>query len=392
MTAYNSFAVQTKAQQARQTRIGVQDRRRAGDGRRRAATTPTATSPATPARAPRSNDRMLRRRRRAHRQGPPGQPRLAPRPPAPGRCRRGSNSRPGAAPDRWHRMACKIHAAMRNRTLPSTARSSPSSPLRRCRARRLLALARRAAQAEKADRFKPLNVEADLPGKIDLLNQFVVFNGNVVVTKGTMTIRADRIEVRESPDGYHTAVAFGSPSQHATFRQKRDAPDEYIDGDAERLEYDGKSDVIRFVNNASVRRLRGGEASRRDLRQPRHLRQQHRGLQRHRRRAGDGGQPGRPRPRGADAQEGSAAAAEAARAAQRRRPARRRSCARAVARGAAMSAAAAPRAAAPPRGAAACASRTARAPSSTASASASRAARSSACSARTAPARRRAST
>ena len=115
--------------------------------------------------------------------------------------------------------------------------------------------------AEKADRFKPLNVEADLPGKIDLLKQHVVFNGNVVVTKGTMTIRANRIEVRESPDGYHTAVAFGSPSQHATFRQKRDAPDEYIAGDAERLEYDGKSDVIRFVNNASVRRLRGSETS-----------------------------------------------------------------------------------------------------------------------------------
>ena len=116
-------------------------------------------------------------------------------------------------------------------------------------------------QAEKADRFKPLNVEADLPGKIDLLNQHVVFNGNVVVTKGTMTIRASRIEVRESPDGYHTAVAFGSPRQHATFRQKRDSPDEYIAGDAERLEYDGKSDVIRFVNNASVRRLRGSETS-----------------------------------------------------------------------------------------------------------------------------------
>jgi lipopolysaccharide export system protein LptA len=125
----------------------------------------------------------------------------------------------------------------------------------------LAALAALPAQAEKADRFKPLNVEADLPGKIDLLNQFVVFNGNVVVTKGTMTIRAARIEVRELADGYHTAVAFGSPTQHATFRQKRDAPDEFIAGDAERLEYDGKSDVVRFVNNASVRRLRGSETS-----------------------------------------------------------------------------------------------------------------------------------
>ena len=114
-----------------------------------------------------------------------------------------------------------------------------------------------AAQAEKADRLKPLNVEADLPGKIDLINQFVVFNGNVVVTKGTMVIRAARIEVRETPDGYHTAVAFGSAGHPATFRQKRDGVDEYIEGEAERLEYDGKSDTVRFVNRASVRRLRG---------------------------------------------------------------------------------------------------------------------------------------
>ena len=107
-------------------------------------------------------------------------------------------------------------------------------------------------RAEKADRFKPLNVEADLPGKIDLLNQFVVFNGNVVVTKGTMTIRAGRIEVRETPDGYHTALA-----KPATFRQKRDGADEYIEGEADRLEYDGKTDTVRFVDKASVRRLRG---------------------------------------------------------------------------------------------------------------------------------------
>ena len=113
------------------------------------------------------------------------------------------------------------------------------------------------AVAEKADRFKPLNVEADQPGRIDLLKQYVEFNGNVVVSKGTMTIRANRIEVRESPDGYHSAVAFGASSRPATFRQKRDGVDEYIEGEAERLEYDGRTDTIRFVNNAAVRRTRG---------------------------------------------------------------------------------------------------------------------------------------
>ena len=117
------------------------------------------------------------------------------------------------------------------------------------------------AQAERADRAKPLNVEADQPGRIDLLNQFVVFNGNVVVTKGTMVIRAARIEVRETPEGYHTAVAIGATGKPATFRQKRDGVDEFIEGEAERLEYDGKADTIRFVNKASVRRLRGSNVA-----------------------------------------------------------------------------------------------------------------------------------
>lgn len=124
-----------------------------------------------------------------------------------------------------------------------------------------LALASLPAVAEKADRFKELTVEADQSSSGDLLNQVFIFNGNVVVTKGTMIIRAARIEVRESPDGYRSAVAIGTPAQHATFRQKRDAPDEWIEGDAERLEYDGRSDVIRFVRNASVRRLRGANAA-----------------------------------------------------------------------------------------------------------------------------------
>ena len=117
------------------------------------------------------------------------------------------------------------------------------------------------AAGERADRLKPLQVESDQPGKIDLLNQFVVFNGNVVVTKGTMLIRAARIEVRETPDGYHSAMALGAPGRPATFRQKRDGVDETIEGEAERLEVDGKANLIKFIGNASVRRLRGAQVA-----------------------------------------------------------------------------------------------------------------------------------
>src|SRR5262245_21686867 len=59
-----------------------------------------------------------------------------------------------------------------------------------------------AASAEKADRNKPMEVVADRTGTVDFVSQISRFNGNVVVTQGTMTIHADRVEVRETPDGY----------------------------------------------------------------------------------------------------------------------------------------------------------------------------------------------
>jgi lipopolysaccharide export system protein LptA len=145
-------------------------------------------------------------------------------------------------------MACKFHAFM---TSPVFSRLLPIVAL--CVAASLAA----PVQAEKADRSKPLNVAADRQGTFDLLKQVVVFNGNVIITKGTIVIKADRVEVREGPDGYRVAVAVGSTSHPATFRQKRDGVDEFIDGQADRLEYDERGDTVRFVNNAIVRRLRG---------------------------------------------------------------------------------------------------------------------------------------
>jgi len=134
----------------------------------------------------------------------------------------------------------------------------PFSSLVRTLSAALLALALSVpAQADRADRSKPLNVAADRQGTLDLLRQVIVFSGNVIITKGTIVIKADRVELRESPDGYRTAVAIGGASRPATFRQKREGVDEYIDGQAERLEYDDKADTVRFVNNAVVRRLRG---------------------------------------------------------------------------------------------------------------------------------------
>lgn len=124
------------------------------------------------------------------------------------------------------------------------------------------ALAAGPARAERADRTKPMVVEADRPGTVDLQRQVVVFNGNVVVSQGTMVLRADRVEMREMPDGYRAASATGSDGRQASWRQRRDgAAEEVVEGVADRIEFDGKADTLRFVGNGSVRRLRGGSVA-----------------------------------------------------------------------------------------------------------------------------------
>ncbi len=114
------------------------------------------------------------------------------------------------------------------------------------------------AHADRADRNKPMVVEADQPGTVDLQRQVVVFNGNVVISQGSMVLRADRVETRELPDGYRAAVAIGSAGHPATWRQRRDGVDEIVEGSADRIEFDGRSDTLRLIGNSAVRRLRGG--------------------------------------------------------------------------------------------------------------------------------------
>lgn len=112
------------------------------------------------------------------------------------------------------------------------------------------------AAAEKADRNKPMNVEADAL-RYDDLRQTSVFTGRVVVTKGTIVIRGAKVEVRQDPDGYQHGVVTAEPGKLAYYRQKREGLDEYIEGESQTIEYDGKADRVKFIGRAEMRRYRG---------------------------------------------------------------------------------------------------------------------------------------
>ena len=116
------------------------------------------------------------------------------------------------------------------------------------------------AQAERADRAKPMNVEADSL-RYDDVNQTSVFTGRVVVTKGTIIIRGAKVDVKQDPEGYQFGVVTAEPGKRAFFRQKRDNVDEYIEGEGDTIEYDGRADRVKFIGRAEMRRYRGTAVS-----------------------------------------------------------------------------------------------------------------------------------
>jgi lipopolysaccharide export system protein LptA len=113
------------------------------------------------------------------------------------------------------------------------------------------------AWAEKADRDKPLNAQADAL-KYDDLKQTSVFTGNVIITKGTIAMRGGRVDVRQDAQGFQYATITSNGNVQAYFKQKREnGVDEWIEGLADTIEYDGKADKVKLIKNANLKRLKG---------------------------------------------------------------------------------------------------------------------------------------
>jgi lipopolysaccharide export system protein LptA len=106
------------------------------------------------------------------------------------------------------------------------------------------------AAAEKADRDKPINYQADT-GDVNVQTKVGTLQGNVVLTQGTLTIHADKIVFHQNPDNSVSATAWGNP---ITFREKRDDVDEYYEGVAQRAEYDGRKRFLELFDRALLRK------------------------------------------------------------------------------------------------------------------------------------------
>jgi lipopolysaccharide export system protein LptA len=106
------------------------------------------------------------------------------------------------------------------------------------------------AHAEKADRDKPLHLEANHV-VVDDAKQVSSFEGRVQLLQGTILIQADKIVVKEDEKGFQHMTATGRP---AKFRQRYEGTDDYAEGYGEVIEYDTRNDSVDFFKQARVKR------------------------------------------------------------------------------------------------------------------------------------------
>ncbi|HMX15199.1 MAG TPA: lipopolysaccharide transport periplasmic protein LptA [Rhodocyclaceae bacterium] len=126
----------------------------------------------------------------------------------------------------------------------------------RTRMRRLLAAAlilpAGIALAERADRDRPVNLEADRI-TVDDVRKVHVLEGNVQLTQGTLLIRTARLTVTQDAEGFQKGIAQGGPGGLAYFRQKREGRDEFVEGQSDRIEHDGRAEKTEFFGHAWVK-------------------------------------------------------------------------------------------------------------------------------------------
>ncbi len=108
------------------------------------------------------------------------------------------------------------------------------------------------AHAEKADRTKPIEINA-ASGTMDLANNVQTLEGNVVLVQGTMRITAERMRLKRDAQEHIFAELSGSNGSQITFREKREGFNDYMEGTADRAEFDDRANTVKLFSRAKLK-------------------------------------------------------------------------------------------------------------------------------------------
>ena len=89
----------------------------------------------------------------------------------------------------------------------------------------------------------------------DDVNKTSIFTGNVVMTRGLLTLKSDRLEMREDAAGHQYGVATVNNQPKVFIHQQRPENFEVIEGQGLRAEYDGSMGQFDLIGQAIVTRF-----------------------------------------------------------------------------------------------------------------------------------------
>jgi lipopolysaccharide export system protein LptA len=86
------------------------------------------------------------------------------------------------------------------------------------------------------------------------------FTGNVVLTRGTMTLRSDKLVTREDAQGNQSGTATVDKGHLVNVRQENPEKFETLIGTGNQADYDGKTGDVTLIGQATVVRMICGQA------------------------------------------------------------------------------------------------------------------------------------
>jgi len=82
-----------------------------------------------------------------------------------------------------------------------------------------------------------------------------IFTGNVVLTRGNMTLHSDRLTMREDAEGFQHGTATVKGGKLVFLRQENPEKFEVLEARGERAEYNGKTEEVEMIGKAIVTRF-----------------------------------------------------------------------------------------------------------------------------------------
>ncbi len=105
------------------------------------------------------------------------------------------------------------------------------------------------AHSLPSDKDQPVNIEAD-SGEIDQATGTTIYEGNVIITQGSMKLEAHKVTVKYEDKKLYQLTATGAP---ARFRQKPDETKDWVKGKGNKILYLINSEELILTGNAELK-------------------------------------------------------------------------------------------------------------------------------------------